>query len=260
MRDNVAMDRDVAALAGLVFEASNVLLVTGAGISTESGIPDYRGPKGVWNTQRPVEFQDFVRSHEKRVQSWDQKLVGSEFVNAAAPGGVHRAAVELEEDGRLGMIVTQNIDGLHTLAGTSPGKVIEIHGTALFASCLDCSERSPINPHLEAFAETREPPLCDECGGLLKQATISFGQQLDPFSVQGALDAAEACDLVIALGTSLSVYPAAELPLHAARRGVPYAIVNQGRTEHDQSLLVTLRIDGEVGPVFSEAVALALSG
>lgn len=253
------MDRDVLALSSMLFEASSVLLVTGAGISTETGIPDFRGPKGVWKTQRPVEFHDFVRSHDKRVEYWAQKLAGAPLLEAASPGGVHRAAVVLEQSGRLGQIVTQNIDGLHTQAGSSPDKVVEIHGTARKAACLDCGDRSPIGPHLAAFEKTNEPPTCSTCGGLLKPATISFGQQLDPISIQRSIDAADECDLVVALGTSLTVYPAADVPLHAARRGVPYAIVNQGRTEHDGHPLVSLRIDGQVGPVFSTAVETALA-
>ena len=253
------MDPDVLALSTLLFEASNVLLVTGAGISTESGIPDYRGPQGIWKSQRPVEYHAFVASHDSRVEYWDQKLAGAPSIEAATPGGVHTAAVELERSGKLGMIVTQNIDGLHTAAGSSRSKVIEIHGTVREVTCLTCDRRSPIGPHLASFAETREPPVCEECGGLLKPATISFGQQLDPFTIQQALGAAMSCDLVIALGTSLSVYPAADIPLQAARRGIPYVIVNQGRTEHDGLPHVTLRIDDEVGPVFSGAVSLALA-
>lgn len=249
---------EVAALGDLIVGAEAILIVTGAGISTETGIPDFRGPQGIWKTQRPVEFQDFVASEEARVEYWDQKVLSAQTIGAAKPGRVHRACVELERMGKLEAIVTQNIDGLHTLAGSSPDKVVEVHGTAREAACLDCYERSAITPHVEEFMATRIPPRC-HCGGLLKPATISFGQALEPATMYRAQLAAEACDLVVAMGTTLSVYPAADIPLHAARRGVPYVIINQGRTDHDGSPLVMLRIHADVGVVFSGAVSRALT-
>jgi NAD-dependent deacetylase len=250
------MANDVPELTALIAGADAILIVTGAGVSTETGIPDFRGPQGVWNTQRPVMYQDFLANEEDRILYWDQKLLAAEAIGPAQPGLVHRACVDLEKAGKLQAIVTQNIDGLHTIAGSVD--VIEIHGTGREAVCLDCGEHTPIEPHLETFTDTRVPPRCD-CGGLLKPATISFGQQLDPMTMYKAMRAAEACDLVIAMGTTLSVYPAADIPLDAARRGVPYAIINQGATEHDGSRLVTLRIDAPVGPTFSTAVADALT-
>jgi len=249
---------DTTALRDLVFGADAILVVTGAGISTEAGIPDFRGPHGVWKTQRPVDFQDFLASESSRVRYWEQKLSAAKLIDAARPGKVHAACVELEQAKKLEAIVTQNIDGLHSVAGSSPERVIEVHGTAREVSCLDCHERSSVSPHLKHFNATRTPPRC-HCGGLLKPATISFGQELDPATMYRAQIAAESCDLVIAMGTTLSVYPAADIPLHAARRGVPYVIVNQGRTEHDSSTLVTLRIHADVGEVFSTAVHQALA-
>lgn len=248
---------DTDTLAVLIVESTAILIVTGAGVSTETGIPDFRGPKGVWNTQRPVEFQDFVSSHEARITYWDQKVASAEFIDAAKPGAVHLACVELEEAGKLEAIVTQNIDGLHSIAGSSVGMVVEVHGTGREAACLDCGERSPITPHLEEFTQTREPPECS-CGGLLKPATISFGQQLDPMTIHRAMAAADACDLVIAMGSTLSVYPAAGIPLKAAETGARYVIINQGATDHDGSPRVTLRIEADVGRVFSQAVAKAV--
>ena len=180
------------------------------------------------------------------------------MIEAAEPGPVHLAAVELERAGKLEALVTQNIDGLHSEAGTSSSVLVEVHGTGREASCLDCGARVPIGRPLAEFDRTRVPPVCDECGGLMKPATISFGQPLDPLSITRSVDAAERCDLAVALGSTLSVYPAAEIPLHAVRRGVPYAIVNLGRTEHDSLPGVTLRIEGDVGEVFSAAVADAL--
>jgi NAD-dependent deacetylase len=249
---------DTDALAGLIAGAENILIVTGAGVSTDSGIPDYRGPKGIWNTERPVMFQDFLNDPEQRALYWDQKLRAADFFEAAEPGAAHHACVDLEAAGKLNALVTQNIDGLHAAAGTSSDKLVEVHGTAMEVACLDCGDRTPTQPHLDAFAESREPPMC-HCGGLLKSATISFGQQLDPMTLYRADQAAQEADLVIALGSTLSVYPAAEIPLIAARRGVPYAIVNRGETDHDDSIYLTLRIEGDVSVVFPTAVTTALT-
>lgn len=253
------MTPDTARLANLIADSRRILLVTGAGISTSSGIPDYRGPQGVWKTQQPVEFRDFIDDETKRIEYWDQKLMSAPLIEAATPGSVHRSAVALERAGKIEAIVTQNIDGLHTDAGSSRSLVVEVHGTTLEAACLSCGDRTPIGPHLASFEATRVPPTCDRCGGLLKPATISFGQSLDQLTMVRAMQAADACDFVIALGSTLSVYPAAEIPLRAAQRRVPYAIVNRGQTEHDRLPSVTLRVDGEVGEVFSEAVSEALA-
>ncbi len=253
------MPSDVDRLAGLIADGRRIMVVTGAGISTGSGIPDFRGPNGVWKTQRPVMYQDFVRSSEQRVRYWEQKAGAAEVFNAARPGAVHEACVRLEEAGVLGAIVTQNVDGLHQEAGSSADRVVEVHGTGREAKCLGCGDRTPIGPHLEEFGRTGEPPVCAECGGLLKPATISFGQMLDPLTIDRATRAAESSDLAIALGTTLSVYPAADLPLRAASLGARYAIVNRGDTDHDGHPLVTLRIDGDVDDVFPAAVDHALA-
>lgn len=233
-------------------------MVTGAGVSTDSGIPDFRGPSGVWKTEEPVMYQDFLTNPEMRVEYWDQKMRAAAAFNQAKPGAVHRACVDLEASGKLHTLVTQNIDGLHAAAGTSKAKLVEVHGTGMEVSCLDCGERTPTQPHVDAFEASRVAPIC-HCGGLLKPATISFGQPLDPMTMYRAQLAAEEADLVIALGTTLSVYPAAEVPLIAARRGVPYAIVNRGVTEHDGSVFLTLRIDDSVSDIFPAAVHTALS-
>lgn len=252
------MNPETVRLANLIADAQRILLVTGAGISTSSGIPDYRGPKGVWKTQRPVEFSDFLASEERRIEYWDQKVTAAGYIDAASPGAVHMAAVDLERADKLEAIVTQNIDGLHTDAGSSASIVIEVHGTTRQAGCLECGDQTPIGAHLEEFKDTRMPPRCTECDGLLKPATISFGQSLDQLTIARAIQAADRSDLVIALGTTLSVYPAADIPLRAARRGVPYAIVNRGRTDHDTLPSVDVRIDADVGEVFSAAVDDAL--
>lgn len=252
------MTPEVARLANLIAASSRALIVTGAGISTGSGIPDYRGPQGVWRTRRPVEFADFLRSEDKRIEYWTQKVEAAGHIDAASPGPVHRGCVDLERAGKVEAVVTQNVDGLHAAAGTSPDVLVEVHGTTRQAGCLECGQRTPIGPHLREFERTGIPPRCRACGGLLKPATISFGQTLDPVTVSRATRAADRCDLVIALGSTLSVYPAAEIPLRAAGRGVPYVIVNLGRTDHDDLPVVGLRIEADVGETFGTAVADAL--
>ena len=252
------MDEAVSQLAGLIAGSDAIMIVTGAGVSTSSGIPDFRGPQGVWKTEQPVMYQDFIDDPESRIEYWDQKLRAAPAFNAARPGAAHMACVDLEAAGKLHTSVTQNVDGLHAGAGTTRGKLVEVHGTAMEVSCLDCGDRSPVEPHLDAFSESGEAPMCD-CGGLLKPATISFGQQLDPMTMYRAQLAADEADLVVALGTTLSVYPAAEIPLMAARRGMPYAIINRGETDHDTSIHLTLRIDANVSEAFPTAVTTALA-
>lgn len=193
-----------------------------------------------------------------RIEHWDFKLEGWDGYRNAEPNAVHRAIVALEQAGKVLAVVTQNIDGLHARAGTSPDRLVELHGTNLLVECQSCRRRTDPGPHFESFRETRRPPVC-ECGGFLKPATISFGQSLDPQVLGRASEAAATADLVVALGSTLSVYPAASFPLLAAQRGVPYVVVNRGPTEHDQERCVSLRIDGDVGEVFPAAVAMALA-
>jgi NAD-dependent protein deacetylase/lipoamidase len=238
--------------------AERALIFTGAGISTGSGIPDFRGPNGVWKQRQPVYYEDFMSSEAARIEHWDYKLEGRDAFRNAQPNEVHRAIVALEKAGKLRAVITQNIDGLHSLAGTSADLLIELHGTNALVECQSCKWRGDPEPHFESFRRTRKPPRC-ECGGFLKPATISFGQNLDPRELQRAAIAAAEADLVVALGSTLSVHPAASFPLHAAARGAPYIIVNQGATEHDHLPCVTMRIDGDVAHIFPAAVAAALA-
>lgn len=245
-------------LVGLLREAKRVLVFTGAGVSTASGIPDFRGPNGIWKRLQPVTFQDFLTSEEARVAYWGQKSEGWELFTKAQPNAVHRAAAALEAAGRLQMVVTQNIDGLHAKAGTSSGRLVELHGTNAEVECLSCGVRSDPEPHMAWFRKHGRTPTCD-CGGFLKLATISFGQDLRAVDLERASIAAEACDLVVSLGSTLSVYPAAAIPLSAAERGVPYVVINRGETGHDGLPKVTLRLEGDVTEVFAPAVRKALS-
>jgi NAD-dependent deacetylase len=245
-------------LADYLRASKSALIFTGAGISTGSGIPDFRGPQGVWTRRKPVFFQDFMTSEAARIEHWDYKLEGWEAFRNAQPNAVHHALVRFEQAGKLLMVITQNIDGLHGLAGTSPARLIELHGTNSLIECVNCHRRDDPRAHFEYFRTHRKPPLCT-CGGFLKPATISFGQSLNPTELERAHSAAMETDLVVALGSTLSVYPAASFPLLAARRGVPYIIVNRGETEHDHEPSVSLRIEGGVSEIFPCAVETALA-
>ncbi|CAN5548701.1 NAD-dependent protein deacetylase [soil metagenome] len=239
--------------------AQRILVFTGAGISTGSGIPDFRGPRGIWTKRKPVYYQDFMTSEAARIEHWDYKLEAWDSFRLAQPNDVHHAIVRLEKAGKVRMVVTQNIDGLHALAGTSAARLVELHGTNSLIECQSCLQRSEPQPHFDSFHATGRPPLC-ACGGFLKPATISFGQSLDARELQRAQQAALDADLVVALGSTLAVYPAASFPLLAARRGAPYVIINRGATEHDEEECVSLRIEGEVSEIFPAAVATASAG
>jgi NAD-dependent deacetylase len=237
-----------------------LLVFTGAGISTNSGIPDFRGPQGVWTKRRPVYYDEFLASEEARIEYWDYKLESWPAMRDAHPNAVHRAIADLHRAGKVLAVVTQNIDGLHQMAGLPEDRVVELHGTNRWVDCLACGRRFDPQPLFDEFSRTARPPKCPDCTGFLKPATISFGQNLDPGTLEAAERAAMGCDAVISLGSTLSVYPAAEFPLMAMRRGVPYAIVNRGRTDHDGLSGVTLRCEGDVGIIFPEAVERSLSG
>ncbi len=238
--------------------AKNALIFTGAGISTGSGIPDFRGPDGVWKKRQPVYFADFMRSEAARMEHWDYKTEAWAAFRKARPNAIHDAIFQLEKAGKIRAVVTQNIDSLHRLAGTSEDLLIELHGTNALVECQSCRGRGDPEPHFASFRKTGRPPLCD-CGGFLKPATISFGQSLDPRELARAAAAAAEADLVVSLGSTLSVYPAAGFPLLAAERGAPYVIINRGPTEHDNHSSVTLRLEGEIAEIFPAAVANAVA-
>ncbi len=246
-------------LVALLRGARDILVFTGAGISTGSGIADYRGPSGVWKTKRPVYFNEFMSDHAARVEYWDQKLETWPGMRDAAPNPAHDAITRLEGAGKVLMVVTQNIDGLHAKAGTSRARLVELHGTMLEVECMGCHRMSDAGPHMERFASDRQPPLCEQCGGYLKPATISFGQSLRSDDLNRAFAAAQQADLVLALGSTLSVHPAASVPLMAVERGARYAIINRGVTEHDGLAGVTLRLDGDVSEILPPAVEECLT-
>ena len=251
------METDLNKLVDLLRDAHHILIFTGAGISTGSGIPDFRGPQGVWKRRQPVYYDAFMSSKPARVEHWDYKLEGWPAFRDARPNATHEAVVRLERAAKLLMVVTQNIDGLHSRAGISDAFLVELHGTNTKVECQSCGMLSEPEPHFELFRRTRRPPVC-ECGGFLKPATISFGQSLRQAVIDRAQRAARAADLVVALGSTLSVYPAAQIPLLAAGRGVPYVIINRGPTDHDHMAEMTLRLEGDVGEIFPQAVARAI--
>ncbi len=223
--------------------AQRVLVFTGAGLSTGSGIPDFRGPQGIWKKRQPVYYDEFMADEAKRVEHWDYKLEGYDTFLKAKPNAAHRALVNLERLGKLDVLVTQNIDGLHHRAGNSEDHILELHGTNRLVECQSCGEQSDPEPAFAEFKKTKSCPRCP-CGGLLKTATISFGQAMPENLMWRAFAAAERADLVLALGSTLSVEPAASVPRRAADLGVPYVIINSGETAHDR--LATVRLSGDL--------------
>jgi NAD-dependent deacetylase len=245
-------------LVELLERSNKILVFTGAGISTNSGIKDYRGPDGIWKTRQPVYYQDFMASDAARLEYWTQKANDWATFRDAEPNDVHRAVASLEKADKLLVCITQNIDGLHSKAGTSDTRLIELHGTNREVECQSCHERTDPQGHFDVFDDNHKPPQC-HCNGWLKPATISFGQSLRNSDLERSDKAAHDTDLVIALGSSLSVYPAAGIPIAAAQRGVPYAIINRGHTDHDGMPIVSLRLEGDVSELFVPAVEEALS-
>ena len=250
-------DNEEGALIELMRTAQRIMIFTGAGISTASGIPDFRGPQGVWKRRQPVYYDDFMRDGKARIEYWDFKLESWAQHALARPNPVHLAVATLETAGKVEAVVTQNIDGLHSRAGTSRARLVELHGTDLEVECQSCRTRSAPGPWFEEFRNTRRAPRC-HCGGLLKPATISFGQSLREEDLARAASAAKRADLVVALGSTLSVHPAAAFPLVAAGRGIPYVVINRGSTDHDHLAEVTLRLEGDVVEIFPPAVEAAL--
>jgi NAD-dependent deacetylase len=227
-------DLDVA--RGLLADAERVVVLTGAGISTDSGIPDFRGPQGVWTknpgAEKTATLSYYVSDPEVRKQAWRNRLASPAW--SARPNAGHAAIVELERQGKLHTLVTQNIDELHQQAGTDPAKVVEIHGTMRQVACLSCGERAPMERALDRVRAGEDDPPCRSCGGILKSATISFGQNLVPEDLLRAQLAAEACDLLLAVGSSLTVYPAAGMVPAAKQAGAALLILNGEPTPFDR--------------------------
>jgi NAD-dependent deacetylase len=245
---------NVDALKRMIAEAGNIVAFTGAGISTESGIPDFRSPGGIWTRYKPIEFGDFLASAEARRESWRRKFATHPTLASATPNAGHRALARLVEQGRMNAIVTQNIDGLHQASGVPDDKVIELHGNTTYAGCLDCGRRYELDWVRSIFADGERLPVCTACGGHIKTATISFGQAMPQDAMERAQAATLAADLFIVLGSSLVVYPAAGFPITAKRNGARVVIVNRDPTDLDE--LADLVVNAEIGAVMSRAVGV----
>jgi NAD-dependent deacetylase len=239
----------IAALRDLIAQCERAVVFTGAGISTESGIPDFRSPSGLWTRMKPIQFQDFVRSREIRREAWTRRFEGEDTIAKAQPNAGHRAVARLVDQGIVSAVVTQNVDGLHQLGGVPEDKLIEVHGTVRYCKCLSCGKRFENDEVRRLWAETGDAPDCDACGGIIKAATISFGQPMPEAEMERAAIAALTCDLMLAIGSSLVVYPAAGVPLMAKRNGARFVILNREETELDDH--ADLVINAEIGPVLS---------
>ena len=247
----VVLDRARALMAS----AQRITVLTGAGISTDSGIPDFRGPQGVWTrnpgAERMATIDHYLADPEVRRASWQNRLSSPAW--SARPNPGHRALVDLERQGRLRAIITQNIDELHQAAGSDPSLVLELHGTMRWVVCWDCGARGPMDPVLERVKAGEDDPRCVECGGILKSATISFGQMLDPAVVAAAEAAAVDCDVLLAIGSTLTVYPAAGLVPLSKEAGARLIIVNAQPTPFDG--MADSVVDGSISDVLPSLVA-----
>jgi len=241
-------------LRALLVESRRTVIFTGAGISTESGIPDFRSPNGIWSKFTPVYYQDFVASEEARREAWRRKLAVDADMREAEPNRGHRAVAELIRRNDANCVITQNIDGLHQKSGVPDARVIELHGNSTYATCLDCELRHELEPILEEFARDETLPQCNACGGLVKTATVSFGQSMPQAAMQRAEAETLGCDLFLAIGSSLVVYPAAGFPVLAKQNGARLVIVNREPTDLDG--LADLVVNDEIGPILGDALGL----
>jgi NAD-dependent deacetylase len=244
-------------VAAWIAAADRVTVLTGAGISTDSGIPDFRGPNGLWTqnpgAQRLFTLRDYIADPDIRREAWRIRRQHAAWTARPNPG--HYALVELENTGRLRAIITQNIDGLHQLAGNSEDLVIEVHGSLYEVECLSCHTRTAMSDTLERVAAGEEDPACLRCGGILKAGTISFGQPLVPAVFAAARSAAAECDVFLAIGTSLSVQPVAGLVDVASRQGAKIVIINADRTPYDSR--ADARLDGPIGEILPSLISAA---
>jgi len=243
---------ELAQLRAMIRVSERIVVFTGAGISTESGIPDFRGPKGVWKTQTPIDFSDFVASEDVRRESWRRKFGGDGKLEHAEPNAGHQAITSLVKAGKVTHIITQNVDGLHQKSGTPDAQVIELHGNASYAKCLQCARRFELEDLRRDFVVDESVPYCDECGGMIKTATISFGQAMPVDEMQLAETATLACDLFISIGSSLVVYPAAGFPRMAKQNGARLVIINEQETDLDP--ICDLVLHEQIGPTLSRVV------
>ena len=234
----------------LIEKSKKLVFFTGAGMSTNSGIPDFRGPKGVWKTSTPIYFQDFIGSRDKRIESWERKFSNELNIDLAKPNSGHLKLAEIINVKEGAHLITQNVDNLHQESGIDNSKITELHGNATYAKCLDCSKRYELDALKKEFLKTKEPPTCNECGGIIKTATISFGQAMPEEEMITAQRVSIQSDLFICLGSSLAVFPAADLPLLAKETSANLIIVNNEPTQMDH--LSDLVINRDISETLSE--------
>ncbi len=247
-------DPDIAQLGELIAQARRAIVFTGAGISTESGIPDFRSPGGIWTRMAPIDFADFLASEEARRETWRRRFAMEEMFAAALPNRGHRAVAELVRRGKAAAVVTQNIDGLHQASSIPAERVIELHGNTTYAHCLDCARRYELDAIRAAFERDETAPFCEHCGGWVKTATISFGQTMPAAAMRRAETETIASDLFIVAGSSLVVYPAAAFPELAKRYGASLVIVNREPTPLDA--IADLVLHRAIGPTLGAAVGV----
>ena len=234
----------------LIEKSEKLVFFTGAGISTDSGIPDFRGPKGVWKTSTPIYFQEFISSKKKRVESWERKFSNELSIDSARPNKGHIKIAEIMQKKNESHLITQNVDNLHQNSGVQKIQITELHGNATYASCLDCNERYELMDLKQGFLKTNEPPFCTRCNGIIKSATISFGQAMPEKEMQLSQKKAIQSDLFICVGTSLAVFPAADLPVLAKENNAKLVIINNESTTLDH--LADLVINRDISEVLSE--------
>lgn len=238
-------ERTLASLRERIEESQNAVIFTGAGISTESGIPDYRSPGGIWSKFKPIEFDDFMASEEMRREAWRRRFAMDETFSQARPNRGHRAIAHLVKQETVRAVITQNIDNLHQDSGIDDDRIIELHGNLTYAKCLDCGKRYELPEIRRVFEIDQKPPYCSECNGIIKTAVISYGQAMPVAEMRRAEEVTLSCNLFIAIGSSLTVYPAAGFPLLAKRNGGHLVIINRDPTQMDA--FADLVLHGEIG-------------
>ena len=239
-----------------VEESQNVVVFTGAGMSTDSGIPDFRSPGGIWTRMAPIMFEDFLASEETRVEAWRRKFAMDDELGEVRPNAGHEVIANLVDSGKVSHVITQNIDNLHQRSGVAEDKVIELHGNNTYAKCLDCGLRHELESIRKAFFDSQQshPPGCQNCGGIVKSATISFGQAMPEIEMQRAEEATLGCDLFLAIGSSLQVFPAAGFPVMARHNGARLVILTRDPTELDDA--ASLVLNQEITPTLLDLVSL----
>ena len=235
----------------MIDDARRIVVFTGAGISTESGIPDFRSPNGIWSKTTPIYFNEYVRSEDARREAWRRKFEIDRDMIGAEPNRGHRAVAKLVRLGKVTSVITQNIDGLHQISGVPDPNMIELHGNGTYAACLTCGARHELESIKSMFLVDETLPECTFCGGIVKTATISFGQAMPVRQMERARDETLACDLFLAVGSSLVVYPAAGFPAMAKHNGARLVIINRDPTDLDD--IADLVLNREIGPTLGEA-------